>query len=346
MDIPLSHAREYFPQTTSGLARQILRAGDTMQQRPSISAVCCLIPEHCNLNPSPSNSSVSELAERLLQRLRAIGPCAVAFSGGVDSAVVAKAAYLTHGPLAVAVTAVSPSLAAAEREFAAEEARAIGIRHVELPTQEFDRPEYRRNAGDRCFFCKDTLYSLALTQLRELGVDVLVNGANADDAGDHRPGMQAAVQHGVRSPLMEEGFNKAAVRALAAHWNLRSADKPAAPCLASRIAYGVEATAERVERVEQAEAWIRKQTGIRVLRVRVEPNELARIEVLPEELGLLLTAELRLQLVGAFKSFGFRAVTLDLEGFRSGNLNQLLIPLGTGASTASGSERLAGANHD
>jgi uncharacterized protein len=273
------------------------------------------------------------LAERLLARVRSYGPCAVAFSGGVDSAVVAQAAFLVFGAAAVAVTAVSPSLAASERDFAASQAKAIGIRHREIATTEFQRNEYRRNSGDRCFFCKDTLYTLTRSQLAELGVQSLLNGANLDDAGDHRPGMQAAAAHGVRSPLLEEGLNKAAVRALAAWWNLKSADKPAAPCLASRIAYGVEVTEERVAKVEQAEAWIRQATGIRVLRVRLEQGELARIEVLPEDFDDLMASELRQQLVSQLKSLGFRAVTLDLEGFRSGNLNGLLVPLGLGTVT-------------
>jgi len=254
----------------------------------------------------------------------------VAFSGGVDSAVVAQAAFLVFRTAAVAVTAVSPSLAAAERDFAASQAKAIGIRHLEIATNEFQRDEYRRNSGDRCFFCKDTLYTLTRSQLAELGVQTLLNGANLDDAGDHRPGMQAAAAHGVHSPLLEEGFNKAAVRALAAWWNLQSADKPAAPCLASRIAYGVEVTEERVAKIEQAEAWIRQATGIRVLRVRLEQGELARIEVLPEDFGELMASELLRRLVSQLKSLGFRAVTLDLEGFRSGNLNSLLVPLGLG----------------
>lgn len=293
-------------------------------------------PEQINLTALGSTVSPEELAARLLARVRGYGPCAVAFSGGVDSAVVAQAAFLVHGAAAVAVTAVSPSLAAAEREFAAAQARDIGIRHVELATTEFSRDEYRRNAGDRCYFCKDTLYSLTRTQLADLGVEVLVNGANLDDAGDHRPGMQAATAHGVRSPLLEEGLGKTSVRALAAWWNLRSADKPAAPCLASRIAYGVEVTEDRVGRVERAEAWIRRVTGIRNLRVRLEYHELARIEVLPEDFGFLMSPEVRQRLVDELKSLGFRAVTLDLEGFRSGNLNGLLVQLGSGLKHEAG----------
>lgn len=281
------------------------------------------------------------LASGLLARIRSYGPCAVAFSGGVDSAVVAQAAFFVHGAAAVAVTAVSPSLAESERDFAALQARAIGIRHVEIATTEFTREEYRRNAGDRCYFCKDTLYALTRTQLAELGVEVLLNGANLDDAGDHRPGMQAAAHHGVRSPLLEEGLTKASVRALATLWNLQSADKPAAPCLASRIAYGVEVTEERVGRVERAEAWIRRATGIQVLRVRVEQSELARIEVLPEDFALLMAPELRHSLVSELRSFGFRAVTLDLEGFRSGNLNGLLVPLGLGVQPGTASATAA-----
>ncbi len=278
--------------------------------------------------------SPEELAARLLARVQGYGPCAVAFSGGVDSAVVAQAAFLVYGAAAVAVTAVSPSLSAAEQEFAASQARAIGIRHLEIATTEFQREEYRRNSGDRCFFCKDTLYRLTRSQLADLGVQSLLNGANLDDAGDHRPGMQAATAHGVRSPLLEEGLNKAAVRSLAAWWNLQSAEKPAAPCLASRIAYGVEVTEERVAKVEQAEAWIRRATGIRVLRVRLEHGELARVEVLPEDFSGLMVPEFRQQLVSQLKSIGFRAVTLDLEGFRSGNLNGLLVPLGLGTATS------------
>jgi uncharacterized protein len=175
---------------------------------------------------------------------------------------------------------------------------------------------------------------------------VLLNGANLDDAGDHRPGMQAAIDHGVRSPLLEEGLNKSAVRALATLWNLSSADKPAAPCLASRIAYGVEVTEERVKRVERAEAWIRQATGVRVLRVRVEQSELARIEVLPEDFALLVAPEVRQRLISELRSLGFRAITLDLEGFRSGNLNGLLVPLGLGAHHATGSRADVAGGHN
>lgn len=271
-----------------------------------------------------TNLSIAQRAQSLIQRLRSYGSVAVAFSGGVDSAVVARAAFEALGDMAIAVTAVSPSLATSELTIARAEARQIGIRHVEFSTQEFDRPEYRRNAGDRCFFCKDTLYELTASRLQELGVDVIVNGANTDDLGDYRPGMQAAKNHNVHSPLIEEGLNKAAVRELARYWNLSVAEKPASPCLSSRIAYGVEVTEERVARVERAEAFLKSATGLQELRVRHEANELARIEVPIDQLPQMLENGLRQRIATEFRSLGFKFVTVDLEGFRSGSLNASL----------------------
>ena len=193
-----------------------------------------------------------------------------------------------------------------------------------MQTLEFDRPEYRRNAGDRCFFCKDTLYELTQSHLTELGVDVIVNGANMDDLGDYRPGMQAAINHSVRSPLIEIGLNKTAVRELARYWNLSVAEKPASPCLSSRIAYGVEVTEPRVLRIERAEAFLRYATGIQELRVRHEANELARIEVPMDQVSRLIEPVLRTKITQEFHTLGFRFVTIDLDGFRSGSLNSAL----------------------
>lgn len=266
----------------------------------------------------------SEIAQRLVDRIRGYQSAAVTFSGGVDSAVVAKAAVLALRDKAIAVTAVSPSLSAAELQQAVEVASEIGIRHLQISTQEFERPEYRANAGDRCYFCKDTLYSLTSAQLAALDVACILNGANTDDLGDHRPGMQAALKHQVLSPLIDERIDKANVRELARFWNLSVAEKPAAPCLASRIAYGVEVTEERVSRVEQAEAYLKQITGIQQLRVRCEANELARIEVPLNYLSLLADATVRSAVTNRLKSIGFRCVTLDLEGFRSGSLNDAL----------------------
>lgn len=267
---------------------------------------------------------IAETAARLVDWIRAIGPVAVAYSGGVDSAVVAKAAVLALRDAAVAVTAVSPSLAQSELAIAREEAKRIGIRHVELSTAEFDRIEYRRNEGDRCFFCKDTLYSVTSAKLAELQVQTILNGANTDDLGDYRPGMKAAAEHHVRSPLIELRISKSVVRDLARFWGLTVADKPASPCLSSRIAYGVEVTPERVQRIEAAEAFLKQLTQIGELRVRLEAGELARIEVPVDALPRLMDPGLRQPIAVRLRKLGFRYVTLDLEGFRSGSLNSAL----------------------
>jgi uncharacterized protein len=267
------------------------------------------------------HEEIQDIGERVVARLRAYGPVAVAFSGGVDSAVVARAAVLAWQDAAVAITAVSPSLAASEREDARRSAAEIGIRHVELSTNEFQNADYRRNAPDRCFHCKDTLYELALQNLDALRVGCIVNGANLDDTSDYRPGMAAADQHKVHSPLIEESLNKQQVRALARHWGLSVADKPASPCLSSRIAYGVEVTEERVGRVEAAEAYLRQRLALTELRVRCESNELARIELPVTQVPLLTEPTVREDVVTELLRLGFRYVTVDLQGFRSGSLN-------------------------
>jgi uncharacterized protein len=274
-------------------------------------------------------ASASQLdAQRiaLLNLLADCGRVAVAFSGGVDSAVVAKAAQLACGENAVAVTAVSPSLASGELEEARQLAAIIGIRHVVLETAEMDRLEYRRNAPDRCFFCKDELYSQLQHRLAELEADVIVNGANLDDRGDHRPGMQAAGDHRVRSPLLEAGLTKADVRELARFWDLPVWDKPATPCLSSRIAYGVEVTEDRLRRVDAAERFLREEFGLREFRVRHEANDLARIELPADEILRFLEPSRRAQIAAELRSLGFRFVTIDLDGFRSGSMNAV-IPL-------------------
>jgi len=280
-----------------------------------------------NMSDEAQVTDIAELSRQLVDWLKELDSVAVAWSGGVDSAVVAKAAVLALADRAVAVTAVSPSLAESDRRIAMQEAQSIGIRQVEINTQEFSREDYRRNAGDRCFYCKDTLYTFMSRQMFDLGVDILVNGANIDDLGDHRPGMMAAKQHGVRSPLIELGIDKAVVRRLAHHWKLSVADKPASPCLSSRIAYGVEVTEERVRRVELAEACVRELTGLREFRVRCESGDLARIEVPVDGLAQLVQDEIRDPLVARLLQLGFSNVTLDLQGFRSGSLNAALVEL-------------------
>jgi pyridinium-3,5-biscarboxylic acid mononucleotide sulfurtransferase len=269
------------------------------------------------------SADLAQRREALLDWLRNRGRVAVAFSGGVDSAVVAQAARLALGDRALAVTGTSASLAEGEAETARRVAAQIGIRHVFISTTEFDNPLYQRNAADRCYHCKDELYSRIGAMRGELGFDVLVNGANADDAGDYRPGMVAAGEHAVSSPLLELGFTKSDVRALAADWGLEVADKPASPCLSSRVAYGEAVSPERLAMIDRAEQYLRA-LGCGELRVRYHQGDLARIEVTPAQLARLASPELREPLVARLRELGFRFVTLDLAGFRSGSLNTLL----------------------
>jgi uncharacterized protein len=263
--------------------------------------------------------------DRLLAQLRQMGGCAVAFSGGIDSTVVAKAAHEALGDKAVAITADSPSVARAELHDARRLAALIGIRHEIVTTEEFANPDYLRNDGSRCFFCKDELYSRIEELLPRLGVNVVCSGANLDDQGDYRPGLTAAAQHHVRHPLQEAGFTKADVRALARFWGLPTWDKPASPCLSSRLAPGVAVSRERTARIEAAELYLRS-LGLRDCRVRLHEGELARIEVPAAEIARLAVESIREGIADRFKELGFRFVTLDLEGFRSGSMNEL-IPL-------------------
>ncbi len=277
-----------------------------------------------SLTTTTLDPALGHKADRLLAILRECGRVAVAFSAGVDSTVVAQAARLACGDNAVAVTAVSASLAAGELDLARQLAAQIGIRHVETETQEFSVPGYQRNAGDRCYYCKTELYANLEGLADQLGVDTIVNGANLDDLGDYRPGMQAAREHAVRSPLVEAGLSKADVRELARAWGLPVWDKPASPCLSSRIAYGVEVTPERVRRVDEAERFLRAELGLREMRVRLEANDLARIEVPLGALPQIAEPGCRERIVARFAELGFRYVTLDLAGFRSGSLNAAL----------------------
>ncbi|HJT75778.1 MAG TPA: ATP-dependent sacrificial sulfur transferase LarE [Gemmataceae bacterium] len=261
--------------------------------------------------------------DRLLALLRGLGSAAVAFSGGIDSTVVAKAAYLALGDRAVAVTADSPSVPRAEIATARRLAEQIGIRHRVVATDEFADADYVRNDGSRCYYCKSELYGRIETLLPELGVTVVCSGANLDDRGDYRPGLKAAAEHAVRHPLQEAGFTKADVRALARAWGLPTWDKPASPCLSSRLAPGVQVTPERTARIEAAEEYLH-ELGYRECRVRLHEGELARVEVPAAELNRLLDPAARAELARRFRELGFRFVTLDLEGFRSGSLNALV----------------------
>jgi uncharacterized protein len=259
----------------------------------------------------------------LSRAVRSLESTAVAYSGGVDSALVLKVAVDVLGPEhAVAVTGRSPSLAESEFNEAKRLAERIGAEHVVLETDEFANPDYVRNPVNRCYFCKSTLYTRMKELVAERGLRTISNGTNADDLGDHRPGLQAAREFGVRSPLVEAGFTKADVRELSRRLGLPTHDKPAAPCLSSRVQYGELITPEKLRRIEAAEAFLHG-LGIRECRVRLH-DDLARIEVSPDWFPLLTAPETARVVEQHFRSLGFTYVTLDLRGFRSGSLNERL----------------------
>lgn len=262
-------------------------------------------------------------AERLVRFIALHERCIVAFSGGVDSAVVAAAAFRALGSHATAVTGRSPSVSDNQLALAVRVAREIGIEHRVIDTHEIERPEYVVNDRQRCFWCKQTLYQTLDRLRQEAATTPLLSGTNADDLGDFRPGIDAGKRAGVMTPLADLGIDKVLVRRIARLWNLSVAETPASPCLASRVAYGVEVTPKRLRMIESAEAWLR-ECGFSDCRVRFHEGALARIEVVVNELPRLLDAPLWKETVARLKEVGFRFVTVDLEGLRSGNLNQLV----------------------
>lgn len=272
------------------------------------------------------NALPAEIAAKrdsLLELLTSFGSCAVAFSGGLDSTVLAKAAQIALGAGAVAVTGASESLAAGELDECRQLAGHIGIRHEVIHTEEVSNPEYQKNTSDRCYHCKTELFSQVDRIAKQMDVAVVADGSNRDDHGEHRPGLRAAKDCRVRSPLAECGFTKPELRILAEFWGLPTWDKPATPCLSSRIAYGETVTPERLAMIDRAERFLRS-SGFQPLRVRYHKGDMARIEVSAEALQKFLDPEFRRQVIERLKEYGFKYVSLDLEGFRSGSMNAVL----------------------
>ncbi len=262
-------------------------------------------------------------ADELIEAIRHFGNCIVAFSGGVDSGVVAAAAFLALGDKAVAITGVGPAVSQADLEAAKATAAKIGIRHILLNTEEIHDPNYQRNDGRRCYYCKSNLYAALRAWANDNDFDTIASGTNIDDLGDYRPGLDAAAENLIRSPLVDLKIGKDGVRKLAKLWDLPVADRPASPCLASRIAYGESVTTRKLSQLESAERWLTNR-GFEDVRVRLHPGSLARVEVSIDEIGRFADSELREAMLSYFKEIGFAFVTLDLNGRRSGSLNMLL----------------------
>ena len=271
----------------------------------------------------PTAQRQTEAKRELLQaHLQRMGRLLVAYSGGVDSAYLAWAAYQALGEKMLAVIADSPSLARTQLADAIGFAREQSIPLEVIATSELDRPEYVRNDGQRCFFCKDELFTLMESFRTARGYDALAYGVNLDDQGDFRPGQKAATAHHVFAPLLDAGLGKEEIRLLARQAGLRIWDKPASACLSSRIEYGRPVTREALHVVEKGEDALRA-LGFKQLRVR-HHGEIVRIEVAREELERALDPAMAAQFTAIFKALGFKFVTLDLEGFRSGSMNALL----------------------
>ena len=265
---------------------------------------------------------MSAKLEKVKDILLEMDKALVAYSGGIDSTLLAKLAFDVLGDKAIAVTANSPSLLPEDLEEAKQQAHAIGIKHQIIETHEIDDPNYSSNPVNRCYFCKSELYGQLQPLAEQMDFPYVVDGVNADDLSDYRPGIQAAKERGTRSPLAEAGLTKLDIRAATRELGLPWWDKPAQPCLSSRFPYGEEITVQKLQRVGQAERYLR-ELGYRTLRVRSD-GDTARIELPVEQIQTFINSADLSEVTQKFKSFGFLFITLDLEGFQSGKLNAVL----------------------
>ncbi|HEX4913145.1 MAG TPA: ATP-dependent sacrificial sulfur transferase LarE [Vicinamibacterales bacterium] len=269
-----------------------------------------------------SDASLAVKAARLRELLAGYRSVLIAFSGGVDSAYLAIAAHGVLGDRALAVTADSASYPDSHRQLALKIARDFALPHEVIHTAELDRPEYRANPANRCYYCKDELYSHLAALARQRDIEVIVDGNNADDRGDYRPGRLAAREHNVKSPLDEAGLTKDDIRELARAAGLESWNEPASACLSSRIPYGSEVTDERLRQIERAEQVVR-ELGFRIFRVR-HHDTVARLEIARAEMPRALDPDVSARLVSSLKALGYQYVSLDLQGYRLGSLNEAL----------------------
>lgn len=273
-------------------------------------------------SPATTLLSAGEKEQNLRALMREMRAVLVAFSGGVDSSYVALVAAQELGANALCVTGISPSVAETEREIAARIAADFKFNYTTIETEELGNPDYQANPTNRCYFCKTELYGKLSPLAKEKKLNFVIDGSTVDDLGDYRPGREAAAENNVRSPLIEVGLSKSEIRELSRKHDLPTWDKPSSPCLASRIAYGIPVSIEKLGKVERGEKILR-DLGFREFRVRLH-GELVRLEIAPSEMERALPKQMVDRLADSFRQLGFRYVTLDLHGYRSGAMNEIL----------------------